>query len=651
MFTGDATGQVDFNGDGIPDTYDSNPTDPDNPLISNYTFGIRAIMDQALAEANAPAGSVSNCPILTPPGSSTFEPIAPIPANCLLANSLYPGGYTPAFSGDVEDISGLIGLRGTLDNGLTYDFSVGLGRNEVSFRIANTWNPSLGPIESPTEFSLGKYIQTEQNYNADFSYPVEVDAFYSDMNVAFGLEYRVETFEIRLGEHASWIDGPYAGQGDWQFASDYTATDAIRDVNADGEIDAADTETFDVLDPSMAALSIGAHGFPGFGPNQAGEFDRANYAAYLEADVTERLLVGAAIRFEDFDDFGTTTNGKIAARFQATDRIGIRGSYSTGFRAPTPGQSNVTKVSTLTVDGVLRQSGQIPPTNPIAQFLGGEALDAEDAENMTFGITWDVTDDLLVTIDWYRIELQDRIARTGQIDIADQAPIADGADTFGLPDGDPSRNLSVCLEELGIPGASDLTSISFFTNDFDTTTTGIDLVATYSMDWGDAGLTDFTAAWTYNETEVDSVGEEVSRNRLLDLERLNPENRGVFTISHLIGDLRLMARASYYDEWTEGSNSDDSTFTPGETDYQVDCTLGLDNCYGDEWVVDLEAAYTYNDRYTFVLGAQNAFDNKGPRDKDNLDGTIGSGNAYETSSPIGFDGGFFYLGFVADLNY
>ncbi len=597
-----------------------NPNARPGVFTNSFSGGERAIIDLDT--------STANCPILQSPGSTPTDQglvdadraaLNNLPADCWVANFLYPGGYMPAFGGDVEDISATVGLRGALENGMTYDFSMGLGRNETQFRIANTWNPSLGP-ESPTSFDLGTYEQTEQNYNADFSYPVDVDAFYSDLNVAFGAEYRVETFEIKIGEESSWEAGPYAFQDQFTYADGVTP---------------------------LQSMSIGAHGFAGFSPRQAGEFDRANYAVYvdLEADVTEALLVNVAGRYEDFDDFGSTTNGKIAARYSFTPTFNLRGSYSTGFRAPTPGQSNVTKVSTVTVDGELQQRGQIPPSNPIAQFLGGEPLDAEDATNFTVGIAWDVTDNLTLTADYFEIELTDRISQTGTIDITTQ-PVPGSLDCPGAGD------LAECLEFLGIPGASDLTSVSFFTNDFETTTTGIDLVATYTQDWGDAGISTLTAAWNWTETEVDDAGEEVSRNRVLDLENFNPENRGIFTLNHVVTDWRFLLRASYYDDWISGDFSGDPTYTSGGTNYTVDCTEDL--CYDGDWIVDAEIAYTFNERYEFVIGGQNVFDENGPADGNNTAPSgfsNNSGEEFATSTPWGFDGGFYYFRFRAMLDY
>jgi iron complex outermembrane receptor protein len=590
--------------------------------------GIRAIMDLDLA---GQSGQTSNCPVLTSPGGTPSDQaavdadraaLAALPDNCFVFNSGIPGGFTPTFGGEVKDIAGAFGVRGEFDNGLGYDFSVNLGQNETEFFLNNTLNPSLGP-DSPRDFSIGSYRQRESNFNADFVYPFEIAALASPLNVAFGAEYRIETFEVTLGQEESWVAGDFAFQG--------------SNFHSDG------------VTP-LASMSIGANGFAGFGPSQVGTFDRANYAFYVdtEADVTDRLTLGAAVRFEDFDSFGTTTNGKLSGRFAFTDRFAMRASASTGFRAPTPGQANVTKVSTITVDGVLQQRGQIPPTNPIAQFLGAEPLKPEKAVNYTVGLVWEATDNLLFTLDFFRIELEDRISQTGTINIAGEPVPPDIAG-----DCPTATNLAECLQELGVPGAADLSSVSFFTNDFDTTTQGIDFVGTYTREWGGGGLSTLTAAWNYTDTKVDAAGTEVSRNRILDLENFNPRNRGIFSLQHVQNNWTFLARASFYDEWTEGSNNGDPTFTPGTPSYTIDCTLGVDNCYGAEWVFDLEAGYTFRDRYSIFVGAQNIANNFGPEDKDNLvpvdNPTIGAGNAYETGTPFGFNGGFWYARFQADF--
>lgn len=585
----------------------------------------RAIMDLNL---RGQTGQTSNCPVLISPGGTPTDQaavdadraaLAALPDNCWVANNLYPGGYTPSFGGDLEDISMVAGIRGEMDNGLFYDFSANLGRNESAYRITNTWNPSLGP-DSQTAFDLGTYTQTDQSYNADFVYPVAVDAFYSDLNVAFGGEYRVETFGVKIGEEASWQAGDFAFQG--------------ANFHSDG------------VTP-LVPMSIGAHGFAGFSPRQAGEWSRSNWAVYtdLEADVVESLTLGFALRYEDFQDFGDTLNGKLAGRWALTDTFALRGSVSTGFRAPTPGQANVTKVSTVTDDnGELIQSGQIPPTNPVALLVGGAPLQEETAVNYTLGAAWDITDNLTITLDGFMIEMEDRIASTGQIDISTSIAPPEAGCTPGV-------TVPVCLEELGIPGASDLSSIRYYTNEFDTTTSGVDLVGTYVTDWGNAGITNWSLAWNYTKTDVDRIGEFISRNRLLELENYNPENRVVFTANHMVGDLRFLFRMNWYDDWVDGNYNGDPTFDSARRNYTIDCER--DGCYNGKFIFDMEAAYTFNERYTIVVGGQNIFDQDAPSDAFNDAGpdfSDNSGQKYTESSHWGINGGFWYLRFRADFN-
>ncbi|MGE0621741.1 MAG: TonB-dependent receptor plug domain-containing protein [Pseudomonadales bacterium] len=629
--------QYDADGDGLPDI---SGFDADNNPIYR-TIGLRAVMDPGFYNSGVPSG----CPAVPSPGGSVFDGFQGsdyVSANpgCFVFNALDEGGFTPQFGGNMEDIAAVVGLRGEMDSGLSYDFSVGLGRNEASFFLNNTFNPSLGP-ESGRDFSLGKYIQTEQNYNADFVYPLAVDAFYSDLNIAFGAEYRVETFEIRQGKEDSWIAGDFAFQPEDGLV--YPG-DVQYDVNGDGTPDTVFTGGL-----SLPAMSIAANGFAGFSPPQVGEFERTNWATYvdLEADIFEGFTLGVAGRYEEFDDFGDTLNGKIAARWALTDSFALRGSASTGFRAPTPGQSNVTKVSTITVQGVLQQQGQIPPTNPIAVALGGQPLDAEDATNFTFGAVWGITDSLELTVDYYNINVKDRISSTGTIDIADLyiGDYPDLVSQCGLTVSVPE-----CLQLIGVPGAADLSSVNFYTNDFETTTQGVDAVLTWSHDWGNFGLSNVSFAWNWTETEVDKIGDPISRDKLVDLENFNPEHRGIITLNHFIGDFRLLFRASYYDDWTSADYLDDPTFTQAQTNYTIDCTE--DGCFKGKWIFDVEGAYTFADRYTIVAGAQNVFDQDAPADANNSAGpnlSSNSGEQYDTSTPWGFDGGFWYVRLQADF--
>ena len=488
--------------------------------------------------------------------------------NCFVFNGRHPGGFTPNFGGRVIDFSLVGGVRGELDNGLLWDVSLGVGSSDVQYLIVNTLNSSLGP-ESPNEFRPGDYTQLEKNFNVDFSYPMDM-GLYSPLNVGFGFEYREEQFEVTSGGEASWVVGPLFDQG----------------------------------------FGIGSNGFGGFGPQVAGVFDRGNYALYLdlEADYTDKLRLGFAVRFEDFDDFGDTTNGKISARYAFSDSFAARFTASTGFRAPTPGQSNISNISTVAGDaGILVQRGTIPPTNPVAVFKGGKPLKEEKSKNFSVGFVWDVTDNLNVTVDYFNIEVTDRITQsaTKQVTAED----------------------IVILQNSGITGAGDLTEFRFYTNDFDTTTSGIDLVATYAIDWS-LGTTDLNLAYNNTQTDLDAATNVIDRSRKLELEGSLPETRWYLTGVHHTGNWRFLARLSYYDDWTDPNNDPAQDIT-----------------FGDEYVLDVEAAYTFNDRYTIIVGAQNVLDefpDKEPR-------VLSLGYTYPEASPMGFNGGFYYWRFRVDL--
>ena len=490
--------------------------------------------------------------------------------NCFVFNELFPGGFTPSFGGDVTDWSIASGVSGTFESGTEYDISVHVGENRSDFFIMNTVNPSLGP-QSPTEFNPGSYIQLEKNFNADFVRSIPMDSF--DLSFAYGFEWREEQFEIVNGDVASFTTGPYFNQG----------------------------------------FGIGSNGFAGFTPDIAGVWDQQNYAVYLdfEGDVTEKLVLGFATRFEDFDTFGTTTNTKFSALYRATDNVKLRTTISTGFRAPTPGQSNVSNVTTASVSGTgeLVQQGTLSPTNPIAATAGGKALQPEESDNFSFGVVWDVTDALNVTIDAYEIELTDRIALTGNFSLTDAQRAA--------------------LVAAKVPGASDMQTFRFFTNDFDTTTDGIDVVATYSTEIGD-GVTDFTFVYNETETEVDSSS-LLSASRIAALEALLPENRWNLSAVHNVGDWTILARYMYVGE---------SEYYYGLNDLGNPDITTLD----DQTQLDLEFTRDMGN-YQFTIGAENITDEYPEEDT----GVTCCGAIYPEFAPLGFNGAFYYIRLGMDL--
>ena len=505
--------------------------------------------------------------------------------NCWVINELHPSGYRPIFGAEIEDLTAVAGYRGEGASGFRYDISASYGKNAADYKIRNTINASLGP-DSPSVFNPGETIQIESAINVDFVWPLDLNAFNSPLNVATGFEWRDESYETVAGDEPSYFAGPLHLQG----------------------------------------ANIGAHGYAGYAPDHANEWSRSNIALYidLETDITENFLLGLAGRYEDFEDFGSTSNYKVSFRYAIGDAFAVRGSASTGFHAPAPGQSNATRLSTRTGGpSGLVQIGLIPPTNPVAQFYGGVPLRPEESDNLSIGFSLQLSNNLIITLDAFRIDVEDQIEIGPRIELTPE-------------DIDE-------LIDLGVPNASDFSEIEFFANLEKARVTGIDLVANYVFDWQSAGATDLTLAW--NNTKFEITSDELPDRRTKINKEYQPRNRVITTIGHTWRDLRISARASFYDSWVEA----DLPFgppTPVCSDERP-VPFGADGCYDALWVLDLEAAYTFADRYTVVAGADNILDEY--PDTDFLYPDFSGGRIYTSSSPIGYGGGYWYLRLRAEF--
>ncbi|MFS1704182.1 TonB-dependent receptor plug domain-containing protein [Alteromonas sp. AMM-1] len=486
-------------------------------------------------------------------------------ANCFAFNEMFPGGFTPRFGGTVQDMSLIVGTSGEFGDEIGYDISLNFGQNEVDFAISNTINPSLGP-DTPTSFKPGKYTQTEKSLDIDLNKPFDV-GLSAPLYLAGGFQYRHETYESVAGDAASWAIGPLASQG----------------------------------------FGIGSNGFPGLSERSAGEASRHNIAMYVDAEVslTDDLLLTAALRYEDFSDFGDTTKGKVSLRYQLTDDIAFRGAYSTGFKAPTIGQSNVRNVTTaFGTDGKLIDRATLPPTDPISVQKGGSQLTPEESESMSVGMIAEFDSGLFLTVDYYHIEVTDRISTTSGIKLT-------------------AEDIAALLAQ-GVEDASSFSEVSFFTNDFDTTTEGVDIVANYSMDMM-GGETKFSLAYNWTSTTVDEASDNISADRVRMLENNLPATRYSFTANHTNGDWRVLGRLNY-----AGSIFED----------HLDSGLPIDQV-GSEYTFDLEVGYHFTENLQLVAGAKNLFDER-PDENVLYDNEI-AGSQYPTTSPIGINGGFYYL--------
>ena len=476
--------------------------------------------------------------------------------NCFTFQEPFPGGFTPQFGGDVMDASVVAGVRGHTPDGLLWDVSASFGRNAIDFFIENTVNASLGPA-SPSRFDPGIYQQSEVNLNVDLNYTV------TDMvNVAGGAEFRDEHFEIGIGETDSWRIGPFAAQG----------------------------------------FSAGSNGFPGFSDIAAGNWHRTNFAAYGDLEVRardDRWTVGTALRGERFEDFGTTVNWKVAARYGLSDAFAVRSSASTGFRAPTPGQQNAFNVSTQ-FDRTLRElvnNGTIPSTSRVAEIKGGKPLDAEKSLNTSLGFVVDAGV-FTASADYFRIALSDRLALSK---------------VFALDAAEAER-----LIWEGITSARNLANFRFFTNNFDTRTQGVDVVASFAPE----AMTDteFSLAFNHTSTAVTRHDPEVlSEVRIRQLEDALPGTRWTASGRRAWGGVSALARLSYYAGWFDSRDDRD---------------------YPGEYLVDLEARYVVNESTTLTIGGQNAL-NQYPEENPNAAAV--AGNLYSPATPFGASGGFYYV--------
>jgi len=315
------------------------------------------------------------------------------------------------------------------------------------------------------------------------------------------------------------------------------------------------------------------------------------------------LLGALAVRFEDYDSFGTTTNYKLTGQYRLTDDWALRASTSTGFRAPTVGQANVSNVRTELSNGLLVDVGVLPPTNPVAILKGATELTPEESTSYAFGVVY-TGYDFFITADYYNIDVEDRISQSAAFEVTPEEIAA--------------------LKAAGVRGIDSLTSITYLTNDFDTRTQGIDIVANYSTDMLN-GRSSFAMAYNWNDTEVTRFTAITGAFRVSRLEDDLPNHRATFTWTQSWDDVSMFLRTNYYGSY-QGVHADDEGLTV-DADWKV--------------TLDAEVSYYINDSFIVSAGAQNLLDNDAEKLPAELS-TILGGKYYETS-PMGINGGYWYL--------
>ena len=489
-------------------------------------------------------------------------------------SSIYPGGYLPVIGGDVFDYSLGGGIRGTA-NLWDYDLSVVRGSNELEYSVENSLNASLGPT-SQTSFDAGSLKFDQVTVNADIVRTFD-NMLPGTTTLAFGAEYRDENFEIEAGEPNSYIQGPFP-------ATDYFGN------------------------PVSPTATAGSQVFPGFTPESEVDEGRDATSVYgeIEWEPNDRTLLSAALRYEDYSDFGDTVTGKVAGRYDFTDQVAIRGAISTGFRAPSLQQQYFTAISTNFIDGVPFEVGTFPATSPAAIALGGGQLEAEESISYSLGTVITPTPDWFVTIDAYRIDIDDQIFLT---------------ENLGGPE------VQEVLDDAGVNAQL----VRFFQNGIETETTGVDIVTKYGFDFGNRGAFDVSAAFNYSKTEVTEVPENTvipslvlfGRDRSLTLEESAPETKLILSGDYSYQIAKLNVRATRFGEVLVPSSNPDNDFT-------------LDSA----WILDASVNVDLTERISVGVGADNILDEYPTQTPDNL--SFNGIFPYSSRSPFGFSGRFLY---------
>jgi iron complex outermembrane receptor protein len=458
--------------------------------------------------------------------------------------AIYPNGFLPMIDTKIYDASFAAGIKGSIGE-WAYDVAEVYGGNSFNFYVDHSLNTSYGTA-SPTSFFAGNLKFYQSVTTIDFSRQVDI-GMENPLNVATGAEFRWENYKLGAGEEASYkdggvkiLDGPNAGK----------------------------------------AASVGSQVFPGFTPANIQDQSRTNFGVYvdLENQINAQFTLGAAGRFENYSDFGSTITGKISGRYELTTNFGLRGAISNGFRAPSLSQAYFSSIATAFIGGIPYEVGTFPVNSKVAKALGAKDLTAEKSVNYSVGLTFS-QDNLSLTVDGYIITIKDRVVMTENF---------------------TGTNIQKFLESQGI----NATGGRFFTNALDTKTQGIDITGKYAFNLGD-GIFRFMASMNFNKTDITNKDKINTPPQLAALttipllgrveqgrfERGQPLSSWNFQATYNISDWNILARAIRYGSIT-GFNNDPLR----------------DQTYGPVWVVDAEVAYNLIKNLTIAIGANNLFD-------------------------------------------
>ena len=520
------------------------------------------------------------------------------PSDDRTLRTLFPNGFLPVIAADLADLSGTVGFKGSA-SGWNYDLGTVAGGNQFGFTIKNTNNASLGPSSTKTQFDAGKLRFGQSTTSLDLNRDLK-GMLPFPVNVAAGAEFRYDRYEIVAGEPDSWRNGGFK----------------VVDVNGN---------------PTTRPAAPGSQVFPGFKgdsggkTNDAGVHTRNNTALYADfsSDLTKEFLVDVAGRFENYSDFGSTTTGKVSSRYQLVKGLALRGSASTGFRAPSLMQEYFSSTATNFVAGVPFDIKTFPANTREAGALGASALKAETSHNYGIGFAAEPISALSFTADYYYIEIGDRIVLSNNFT---------GATAISA------------LATIGITGIS---GGRYFTNAIDTKTHGYDLIANYGLSLTSNSLLKLSAAYNHNTTRVtrvDTLPTNLSglKASLFDrveqarIELGNPENNLILSGNYTLNQIGLLLRTQRFGQVTSYGTTPTNAAGP------------LDQTFSPKWITDLNASFSLR-RFTVSAGADNIFDVYPDRNNSNGSLTPENGGTsnfgifpYAGITPYGFNGRFIY---------
>ncbi|KAA8733731.1 TonB-dependent receptor [Acinetobacter qingfengensis] len=506
-----------------------------------------------------------------------------------IVDEIYPDGVAPIMKLDESDFQTVWGIKGDQLWGWSWDISTSYGKNILDTTTTDNINASLG-TNSPTNFGLQKYEAYQWVNNLDFKKSFDIGLGVNPLSVAWGLDYRKEGWSIKATDALAYADGGYV---------------------------------FNSGDNAGTKANVGLIGVALVQPDDEADIDRSNTAAYLDLglDATQNWFVGLAGRFEHYDDSsGNTFNGKLTSRYAITPNLAVRGTVSSGFVAPSlvqQGYGTTTVGYGPDVNGIYanRKSKLVRPDATLAQALGAEELKPTKSKNYSLGLTFSPFDKFNIAIDAYRIDLKDRIAQTSALSGSGVSAI------------------------LAANGFSDIQTVQYFANLFDTQTTGVDVVIDYTQQLQNYGRLRWNLGFNYNETKITGIADNPEELQGINVNRVGRAAIGAVTVANPKTKLTLGTNWQYqkFDINTRLSRYG-SVISRG-------ATAATDSYYGAKWIVDVDATYHLTDNLSVTLGADNLF-NTYPDETTSAvilaSGDISGGSKYPNISPFGSYGGYYY---------